>query len=102
MHVVAAGMHHPCDLRGIGNFICLLDRQGIHVRPEGNPGTFVAQITYNTCFAHATARIDAQFIESFGHFLGSSMLLERKLGMAMDVSARFHQYGTQFLSSFKH
>jgi hypothetical protein len=62
----------------------------------------VAQITYNTCLAHPTARIDAQFIQSLGRLLGSAIFLEGKLGMAMDIATRFYEYGAKLLSSFKH
>jgi hypothetical protein len=37
-----------------------------------------------------------------GHFLSGAMLLKRKLGMAMKITARLYKYSRKFLSSFKH
>ncbi|MNC56865.1 hypothetical protein D3C75_1064880 [compost metagenome] len=34
MHIMTAGMHHPVVHGLIWRFVLLLDRQGIHIRPQ--------------------------------------------------------------------
>jgi len=102
MHIVTAGVHYAWDLRGIGNLIGLLDRQGIHVGPESNPRACFTQITHDTRLSHAGADPDPENVESIGNLLGRPMLSKGQLGMAMKVAAGFYQYFTQLLSSLEH
>ncbi len=102
VHIVTASMHHARDLRGIGNLVGLLDRQGVHVRSQGYSRPRITQVTHHASYAYASTDVDAHGPELVGHCLGRAMLSKGKLGMAMKITACVYKYSTQFLSSFKH
>ena len=88
--VVAAGVHHPG--RGAGPLGAggLLDRQGVHVGPQPEAARPVAahQAPDDPGAADAPLDFIAPALELVGHQGGGAVLLERELGMAVDVATQ--------------
>ena len=85
MEVVAAGVHHPRILRGVGQSRLFLDRQGIHVRPEAQ--TFPRQCPpdhpHNPGAGHRDGR-DAQQLQLSTNQRRSSPLLVPQFRVAVN------------------
>ena len=85
--VVAAGVHGAGNLRAIGRLADLLHRQAVQVGPERDrprPAT-AAQRAHDTGAGQAPMHVDAEAREQSRHALRGAVLLERDLGMGMQV-----------------
>ncbi len=99
--IVAAGVHHARNLRGIGDLVLLLDRQGIHIGPQGDGRTRDSgrhQIGHYSCLGHTGMAGDPQLGQPAGDQLSRAVFLKSQLGMAVNLAAQGNQYVAQRLS----
>ena len=96
VEVVTTGVHHVGHERAVVVVEQFLDGERIHVRAQSNDGSpAVLDVGDDPGLSDPSLGAEAERFEAVGHQRGRPMLLERKLGMAMQVAPQFHQLGGQ-------
>src|SRR5215210_6209352 len=89
MPVVAAGVHLPVYLRGERKIRRLMDRQSVHVGPQGHCRP-VASSTLQGCddtvLGNAGLYLQRQAVQSVEYLLGGLFGVEAELGLSMYVA----------------
>ena len=103
MHVVPAGVHLSRQLRRERQPGLLVDRQRVHVGADadGLAGLRAFDHGDHAGLADAAAELDAQLPEEGGHRLRGLMLLERELGVLVQLAPQRHQLGGSTLDDFR-
>ena len=93
MAVVPAGVHLAGVLRAVGHVVLFLDRERVHVGAEqhGLARARAAHRGEHAGLAHAGTHLEPEGSQAFGHDPGGTHLLERQLGVSVEVAARFDQ-----------
>ncbi len=96
MGVMATGVHDIWIFRGVGNIVFLLDRQGVHIRPQHKcrSGMLTLQDCDNTRFGHPLCGQPKRLEIGF-HYGGRTMLLKTKFGVLMKIPSQ----GNEFFSA---
>jgi hypothetical protein len=89
MTVVTASVHHALILRGVLGVICLGDRQCVHVEASHHyrAGTVTLKEGYNAGLGDAGLDVVAERAKLLGDDPGGAVLLERQLGVSMEVTS---------------
>ena len=96
--VVTAGMHLVGDRRGVVEFVLLLQVQRIHVGAQADrllPRLPALQGADHAGGGEPAMDLDAPRLQLVGDDLRGPLLLEGRLGMAMDVAADGGEFGSQ-------
>ncbi len=90
VRVVPARMHRAIILRFIGYFICLQDRQRIHIGANGDTAALIiSQVCNDTCPSYTTADFIAKLLQLLSYALRRAQLVEAKLGVHVKIPAPF-------------
>jgi hypothetical protein len=93
MSVVATGMHDAWHFGGIAGLILLLDWESIHVGTQRDNWPFHPHVAHNASFADTRIDRYAKGLQSICHKSRRPMLAKAQLGMAMDSTAEFAEFG---------
>ena len=98
MDVMPAGVHPARHGAGVGEARPLLDRQRVHVGPDGQgrPGPTADQRADHSRAADPSLDRNAEAAQLLGHERGGPHLLEGQLGMSVDVASQPDQPRVQF------
>ena len=94
MAVMAAGMHAAGMARAMLELVPLVHRQAVHVGAQRHalrPGSLARDDADHAGLGKAGVRLDAPFPEVLGDQARRTALLERELGMGVDVAAQVAQ-----------
>ena len=84
--VVAAGVHATVVLRPIWDVVGLVDRQGIHIRPQSDRGTIAgSKNADHASLADVAVNLAAELGKLASDKLRRAVLLEAKLGVCVQV-----------------
>jgi hypothetical protein len=91
--VVPAGMHHAVVHALPGPPRRFADRQRVHVGAQRHAARAAAHVqrAHHAVPAHAARDVPAPLLQPAGHELGRGRLLERELGVAVQVAPRLGQ-----------
>jgi hypothetical protein len=85
VEIVTTGVHPARYFRSIVNRILLLQRQSIHVRPQGNARTSLPYFAHHSSQGHTRLEGNAQFGQSVRDQLRRLVLFKPQFGMAMEL-----------------
>ena len=96
MDVMTAGMHQALVGGGPGQGGALLDRQGIHVDPQGNDRTLLrTQLRHDTGAADRFAHLPPHTAQLAGHQGRRLVFMATELRMAVDMATQLDQIREQ-------